>query len=174
MPRPIEAAGFAELVTALEGYRIANGIPVGDPKGDILAYIAKKTYRSNIPDAHQPQPSTEPKTLRDRVTQWLSDRFMGAQSRSLQLVDEQEAQRRADICVSCPRNQTWKVGCPPCISNNERVVLLLTQGKQVSNSSLLLGCESCGHDNESAVWLQRELLGQVGEDAPTYCWMRDK
>lgn len=164
-----EESGLAEIITWLQGYRIANGIQIGTPEADVLAYIAKKQYRPTEPGAFQAPPAV-PQTLRDRVTNWLSQRFHLART-TVQLVDPETAAARAAICSNCPENQNWKHGCPPCIANNERVVLLLTQGR---TSNGLQGCNVTGQENNAAVNLAKEHLdlSQVTKTIPQ-CWMRE-
>jgi len=174
MPRPIEATDEVSLAQALRDYRIANGIPVGDPATDVAVSIA-----SRLPQYHEPPPHAvsiiNPKTLRDRVTSWLSERFAGAHAGALQLVSDEEANRRAEICARCPRNQEWRHGCPPCVNNNERIVLLMTQGQFTGFRQVLNACEVFGHELNSAVKLDKKHLNDSGkEEAPPQCWMREE
>lgn len=170
-------AGYEEIVNWLRGFRIANGHPLGAPQQDVDLYILRSNPRQsgNVPEAPAYQPTTVvPKNFRERVTNFLASTFASAESGAIQYVQEEESEERAQTCVDCPHNQSWKTGCPPCVENAERVVLMITQGKRTSLDKRLEGCDICGHSNQVAVVLNESHLKHREhflESLPDFCWL---
>jgi hypothetical protein len=162
---------YQHLVDWLKGYRIANGLPLGDPAQDVLSYHNKINPSSPVP--FQAPTISPPKNFRERVTQWLSNRFQDIQAGTLVYVEDPIAKERAAICVNCPHNQNWKVGCPPCVDNAERLILMITKGRTIDKN--LMACGVAGHSNEAAVTLDEKHLkhrNQYQDQLPDFCWMK--
>lgn len=160
-----------ELLTKwLADYRIANGLPLGDPAQDVMTHH-RKTNPANLP--HITPTISPPKNFRERVTQWLANRFNDTRSGALVYVDEDLAKERAAICAGCPQNQNWKIGCPPCVDNAERQILMITKGHVMEHN--LQACAIAGHPNEAAVLLDEKHLKHrtnYKEELPEFCWMK--
>lgn len=172
-----EEPGYEELVQWLKGYRIANGKETGDPAHDINIFVARNNprQRGEVPEPNPYAPTVViPKTFREEVTNWLSDRFLGATVTPPEIVPVEEAETRAQICADCPNNQVWKTGCPPCVENAERIVVMFTQGRKTSCDSKLGACQVTKQSNQVAVNFGAKHL-QYDEATknklPSFCWL---
>lgn len=168
---PITASDYESLIDAIIKDRANNQRPIGDPPREYQAYVVK--HWPHFAGAASPTISspvkTEGKTLRERVTNWLANRY--SQKGNSELVSEEEAERRAKICSQCPHNQEEGNDCPPCVKNNQRISFLLREGRQTATP--IKACEIMGQDNSAAVWLPIKMLNlsKVSE-APDFCWMK--
>lgn len=172
----IESDTFENLITGVTNYRIANQRKLGNPGADIESYICS-TYPQQCNLSQPPVSDTfvednpEGANFRERVTQWSANRY--ARVGSIALVEQDEANRRAAICLTCPQNQEWRIGCPPCISATERTLVLLRQNQNAEPTTL--GCALSGQDNATAVWMPESLLKhrvQYLDSLPDHCWMK--
>lgn len=161
-----------ELDKKVTRFRSDNGLEMGNPPVETTEYLCAKW-----PHYCRPSPSSEAdespkdKTLRQRTTNWLANRFSQSQSIK-ELEDESVAEERASICYGCPMNQDNKVGCPPCVVENDRMSFVLRQGR--STKVKVGGCFITGQDNEAAAFLKPEMLAyakKYSEFLPSYCWL---
>lgn len=82
-------------------------------------------------------------------------------------VTQEEAERRADICVTCPKNKRVS-GCWPCVMAVPLFHILLPD-VQTSKDEKLFGCAACKCALKKKVHVRRELL--AGDTYPSHCWM---
>jgi len=80
-------------------------------------------------------------------------------------VPQEEAERRAVICSTCPLNVTVQ-GCWGCAGMIKKVVSLVGN-KQTSRDSALESCKVCGCVLRAKVWLP---LAADGLEYPSHCW----
>lgn len=80
-------------------------------------------------------------------------------------VSQEEAERRAKICITCPFNVVVQ-GCWGC-SNILKKVVELVGNKQTSLDSALESCKVCGCVLRAKVWLP---LTPDGLEYPAHCW----
>ena len=88
-------------------------------------------------------------------------------------VDSQEAERRAEICASCPMNVPV-AGCTACRRLASSLFPSLKDHSTAFDAELK-GCGGCGCDLKLKVWLPFEVLPDGTEDAGMYdeaCWIR--
>lgn len=174
----ITSTGFNELVDALTKDRTQNGRPIGDPIGDIRAYVLREfpQYAGSVSVARPPvDEDALANNLRERVTVWSSNRYALRTSGHTELVSQEEANRRAEICQVCPKNQDYPHDCPSCVTALERTLFLLRQGK--TSNPPLKACEITGQDNNTAVFLPDSMLQhrkkfqtQLEDEVPQ-CWL---
>jgi hypothetical protein len=91
-----------------------------------------------------------------------------------QLVDVEEAERRASICVSCPKNVPLKGICGVCAGLMTWSVKL-AGGLKTSHDENLFACGVCGCSNRLSVFAPIEILKDdrfVPEAFPLRCWKR--
>lgn len=97
-------------------------------------------------------------------------RFMSAISNwNGQLVPREEAERRAKICVGCPKNQSVR-GCWGCAGLLKQVVGFLQGQKGTTVDSALESCGVCGCVLRAKVWMP--LNTEDGLEYPSHCWQR--
>ncbi len=140
-------------------FRVENDLPIGDPEAEIRAYVGgtRISLGQSI-------------TLRQRVTSWKTNR----QFQSHELVDEPEAERRAQICRDCPMNvQHWQDGCGACFAKTKQDLLALRQAREVKTK--VGACNILGWDNSTSVWLTEASLKnriQHLDKLPGFCWAK--
>lgn len=161
----------SSLVEKIKQFRIDNGIfPIGDPMADLIDYYLKNwpafvlgQVKGKVQIAARV--GNKPRLL-DRVAQWALDL---SRTQGIEYVYEEQAKQRAQICLSCPKNRQWRT-CAACTdltkATDRRInVVLGSRGRYPS----LLGCQSCGHDNAAAVWLNSGI--NRASDVPEFCWV---
>jgi hypothetical protein len=98
------------------------------------------------------------------AAQWMKKRSF---------VSQAEADTRAEICASCPKNIAIE-GCRPC-RGLIKYTLELVGNKHTPFDEQLGACEVCGCSNQAQVHLPLEALkkGITKKMAfPDYCWKR--
>lgn len=184
-----EAASYEDLIAQLAQYRAANGLPLGDPQYDIDKYICSKFPNmcgGRMPD---PEEGVDPielsygkpvkRTPRERVMQWAANRMHSA---TIEFVDKEVAENRAEICGSCPMRRPWNdaiEGCPGCADYVQQAEVNLFKIRAGRKTTAQIGghmCDIAGHDLETACWLEEPALrhrrnyrGQF----PDACWLKD-
>jgi len=92
-------------------------------------------------------------------------------------VEQEEADRRARICVDGPFNQP-SVGCTPCTKFVERIAAVV--GDRATPYDVgLKGCSVCGCENKSQVWfpldaLQKSMTPELNAKFGDWCWKKRK
>lgn len=165
------------LAAAIEKYRLNNGIPLGDPKKDVVDYICGNwshfCNKTEFTGYLEPNVSTDA-TFLTRVSAWVTKLWnIGANN----FVPEKEAQRRAEICKSCPLNQDFRAGCKSCIQGTDRMVFLWSKGKTIPHDLFhsLKGCRATGAHLQASVFAnkQPEISEQEIAQLPAHCWRRN-
>jgi hypothetical protein len=93
------------------------------------------------------------------------------------LVAQEEAERRANICATCPFNVEYHRPCAGLCGELKSLVESIVGAARVSQESRLKSCSLCGCFLGAAVWLpvdlQRSVLSetQTGQfDNVEWCW----
>lgn len=176
----LHAINEEELVRQIFEYRLRNNIPTGDIERDIDAYYCAQwpTACHREPSDHIPEEAPRAplsEALIKRVTRWAAELVHRQPKGGYSLVSAEEAVRRGNICVGCPKNQPWRVGCRGCSNNTATVLTSLRKLQNSKRSTELVGCEVAGWDNETAVWMPADALSVSGvqaEQLPERCWKR--
>lgn len=89
-------------------------------------------------------------------------------------VAKDEAQRRANVCGSCPFNQQPQ-GCSSC--NQGKLLGLVNRivgGEKLQGDDRLHACTLCGCSLKAKVWLEIEVLQRHtgGVNFPEWCWLK--
>lgn len=85
-------------------------------------------------------------------------------------VDTEEAERRADICSSCPHNSK-AVGCSFCMQILPKVMGMVGN-RTTSHDDVLESCDRCSCSLRAKVWLPMDVVaGGKVLTLPRYCWM---
>lgn len=88
------------------------------------------------------------------------------------LVDQSLADKRAQICTTCPENIPI-VGCMGC-SGLVPKLLKATKGASTEYDNKLRGCGVCGCQLKAKVHLPDEVVGDDDLEFPEHCWMNNK
>lgn len=99
-----------------------------------------------------------------------------------QLVDQNTANTRAEICAGCHNNlastEVRKTCCGGGAASNAALWVarhMIIQNKTTPMDKQLLVCGLCGCDLKIKVWAPLQALKQTKEDAnawPTFCWCK--
>jgi hypothetical protein len=176
----LEAINEEELIKRIFEYRLRNNIPVGDIERDIDDY-----YCSRYPDACHREAKDEPgrenvpsevaEPLLQRVSRWAALQIHAQPKGGYELVSQEQANARGLICVGCPNNRHWRSGCSGCSSSTAAVLAQLRKLQTSRHQGDLTGCQVCGWDNSTAVWMQTSVLpltqGQI-DSLPDRCWRK--
>jgi hypothetical protein len=173
-PLRIEADSLLQLKEAVIRYRLQLSIDVGDVDREVEDYICGLTpsqcYRIGV----NPEPPKGNKPgfipLIQRIMAWREQVNL-KQNRFY--TNPPEAQRRAQICISCPHNVHWHTSCQPCNSDADTKLFLLRGGRQTGFDGDLHGCRVVGQCNRSAVWMDNStLIKDNADQTPERCWLR--
>lgn len=85
------------------------------------------------------------------------------------LVERSEAERRAAICVGCPKNKSVR-GCWGCAGLLKKVVSFLQGKKGTTVDAALESCAVCCCVLRAKVWMP--LNTEDGLEYPSHCWQR--
>jgi hypothetical protein len=87
------------------------------------------------------------------------------------LVEQDEAERRAAICATCPKNVDLHVACPSCVKLD--ALIAETKGDRATSlDASLRNCEVCRCHNSTAVFFPLESMSNKGLTFPDFCWKR--
>ncbi len=93
-----------------------------------------------------------------------------------QLVDQEEANRRAAICATCPKNADKIVEF--CVSCSTRSLVghinqFLTS-RHTPNDPMLKTCQICSCDLRMKCWCPKDAMDEpeLREKWPDHCWMK--
>lgn len=91
--------------------------------------------------------------------------------RSDAFVSQEEADRRAAICLGCPKNIDPQGGCPAC-SGIHRLAEQVKGNRHSKHDGGLKSCEICGCMLKAKVWINSDILDKAdaGLEWPDYCW----
>ena len=94
------------------------------------------------------------------------------------VVDQETAQKRADICIKCPMNRHGSILTQSVASAIKRYLEFKSKiGLRVDGEKLLFHCEACGCVNRLQIWCPNKFFSShnSGEDIEKYhpdCWKR--
>lgn len=162
--------GINELVKAVQSHLEGNGIP--EPENLIRLmheYLCERL----------PQNCVEMNPARERIVSlWqLARRFYRAvKSAAINgLVSQEEAERRAVICSTCPNNRGIEIatcqGCYTARFVTEAATALST--KHTSLDGQLDTCSLCQCRLSLKIFVPVSGMQEKGIEWPSHCWMRE-
>jgi len=150
--------------------RKRNNMPPGDPHLEVTEQACKQEpaacQETNDGREQARQAHLKVASIKVRLLQWLSrlktpvDHF----------VEPAEAQRRADICATCPKALGLPEGCGSCRKASEEMRRGIIGPRKEDARLVHRGCDVFGSDLATQVWL--ELLSEDQADAPANCWRK--
>lgn len=161
------------LVAAVRDHRIANGYPLPPGWEDELETEVCKQYDPGTCHYVDETPNAEVRSI--HIADVKNFLLVAAtwMTNDHKFVSQEEAERRAAICVDCPKNQEI-AGCTSC-SNLVAAVTGLVGGRATKHDPYLKGCAVCSCSNKAQVHLPLEVL-QKGVTAdmefPSHCWKK--
>lgn len=168
----MNANSWEGLLDQVAKHRRSNNLPVPFNLSDIVAkQLCERQPEACVKREIKHNPNSK---LDLNVALRFTRTLMSA---GLKRVDQQEADRRAEICASCPDNIEPQ-GCTPCRASVIKRVINLTVGdRQTTYDSELKSCKYCGCFNKAQVWFPLESLQKTITDAenqalPEHCWKK--
>ena len=169
----LTASTMDGLIRAVCGYRKANGYGQStDTRGEIEQQMCESfdphTRAFNCRDSEYPAPLTavgwqHVASFIKVLAKFVTDRP--------EFVPQEEAERRAEICLVCPYNVPL-AGCGVCRAGIEEAMGFLG-GRETSRDAGLRACGVCGCSNRAQVHIPLDVLrAGVRGDAkfPPNCW----
>lgn len=151
----IRAGTFNDLVIAVMNYRIANELPVEDVRREVEEWICRNTKAKCRPDRPSGPGSDRKIGVADL---WRFLKTMGNWLVGATLVDQAEAERRAEICAGCRFNGDVSDGsCWGCSGILDKITAVIgDRGTRMGEA--LKNCQVCGCLNKIAVWAPLDVL----------------
>lgn len=166
----------SNLVSQVKAFRIQAGIDYGDPEADVAEFIKTVSPINNrFPQRPHQASKIQIEQARgfrpyiERIKTWLHQ-MSGKQPR---LLIEDEADARADVCMGCPHNVKWAVGCVPCNEAIKSRGQNIRQRPRYKHDSKLGACRLHDLHISTAVFLDREALPSINPNAPQNCWLHN-
>lgn len=117
---------MAQVVKKLEEFRVINGIPLGHPEKEVLEYYAKSfPYMVIEGDDKAEAPKSEQS---NRFAHWIRTVWKNPPKKFL---PEKEAERRWNICKTCPFNTKLSTDKDPESLELSRRQFILSRGMNV-------------------------------------------
>jgi len=97
-----------------------------------------------------------------------------------ELVSQDEANRRASICATCPYNARYRNPCGSAMCNEmKRLVVALVGGNKTTHDEAIHGCAVCKCVLKAKVWVPESVIRavdgpEIAEKYPENCWLFTK
>lgn len=170
VPFRVEGHDEASVVDAIAKHRSAANLPPGYPLQEYREWLCSAWPHFCTGGNAQVEPSLSGgEHISKRVAEWISVFF-----RTLNITDlvsQQEAERRAEICSRCPKNIVYNdSGCGSCLQTIEQLSLIYKANRQTPFDRELRACSAIGQHNGTAVWAKS--LPPHSADVPQECWRK--
>lgn len=106
------------------------------------------------------------------IVRWVKAMYNFATKSQFQLVDQQEAERRAKICAACP-HQIPTSGCWGC-KGIAGMLPAIAGASSTSYDGQLKACGVCGCYNAVSVHLPLEVQQDSHLNFPDHCWKKSQ
>lgn len=164
---------FQGLVQKVIQHREVNGYPPGNPEAEVEEFICDIEPGSCTKGLSKP-PARAIK-IQDvlRFTKTMAQHvWQGGE-----LVSQEEANRRAEICASCVYNVPTD-GCEGCHNPGiSKAIKDMLGVKTTEHTDSLQTCWWCGCFNKVQIWfhinvLRKALEPEIQKDLPNHCWKK--
>jgi len=174
----INGTSYENVAEQLLKYRVSNQLPLGRPYEEVCAYVCG-TWPHFCTDQEPVGlvPESSKPTFTIEVLQWVQLLWKRQAHVPQPLVNDMEANRRAEICKDCPFQKDWSdYGCGTCVDSVRRQSLVFRAGKDVAGTKKPMGCSILGQENHAAVWAAKGSLPDMTPEQkaqlPAPCWRR--
>ncbi len=166
------AGDWDSLVTAAKDHRRVMKLPIPD---DLVALMEDQLCAQLTPEwcEHRGLPYVETRMSWGDMLDGMNVFKLWAQN-GMELVPQEEAERRSDICAGCYLNVSIP-GCGPC-HGMARIVSEAVGAKKTRNEHLLKACGVCKCLNSAAVHFPLDILNETDTPArqasypAEFCW----
>lgn len=157
---------FGDMVGNCEKLLISKGIT---PPVDLVSQIENNLCDRLAGDINcVPCTSVQQKLGFGEIVRWVRAMYNFAINNKFQLVEQEEAERRAKICAACP-HQINTSGCWGC-KGIAGMLPAIAGARQTSYDQQLRACGICGCYNAVSVHLPVEAQGGEDLEFPDFCW----
>jgi hypothetical protein len=161
------------MVLEVREHRIANGVLLSPGWEDELESDVCKNYGPETCKFVDSTPDNGPRSIHvSDVKNFL--RVLGSWMTSgTGYVEQEEAERRAEICAACPKNQTIE-GCTAC-SNLVGTISAILGSRATKYDVVLKGCAVCSCSNQAQVHIPLDVLKKgvtQNMEFPDHCWKK--
>jgi hypothetical protein len=172
----LRAHTFDLLYPMITEYRMRHGIPPGNAEADVDAFVCAKWPHMCQPESGDgPTPEMRGRKMSGRIAAWAALKAREMPVGGYALVDDGVALERATACQTCPYNRAWKTDCAPCNATSEALLGVIRRLRRVKIDNSLLGCEVCGNDINTAVFMPDETVKPSDIERPRLppgCWIK--
>lgn len=168
----LKSPSLTALLKQIRAHRVANNIPIGVAINQEIENACCKELLARYPNYNGCVDSNDQTPFRGKMN--ISHVFDFLKTAAVWLakgakfVDQAEANRRAEICLGCPKNSD--IGnCIPCGAGS---LLKSIKGGSTLLDDKLHVCGACGCYLPAKIWFPKEVMTREGV---TYqvgrCWM---
>lgn len=162
---------WKDLQNRVKTYREINSIYIGDVWADIVIQVCARLpnfCRSNAPVV--PPRRRESNSLNTRISAWVGQLLAAKRMGKVSFVPDDEARRRASICLGCPMQKPMARTCGACITLVDRSRRIVFGHKDPVHQGLL-SCDALGEDSVLAVHLVQPP--REPHLVPSFCWRKE-
>lgn len=170
----LQAESVDTLAAVIEKYRLNNGFPLGNPRQDVVNYICSnwphfctEQDQGSFIEGRPPGPQA---ALAIRAAAWVTRLWnIGANN----FVKQDEAERRAAICLKCPMNQDFRAGgCSSCVQGTDRLAYVWLAGRKIKDGPAYKACRATGAHLQAAVFANQspDMSGEEMSRLDSACW----
>lgn len=172
----IEGGDFGELVLRVLDYNVKHGLPTDNLAAIVEDEICRRKGIKCAPPRPAPDGSTRTIGVADV---WRFLFTMKTWMKNGTIVDQDEAERRAEICAGC-RFQVTPTGCFGC-SGILGTLFAIIGDRKTRMDHALQSCGICGCENRVSCWAPMHVLTQASPNLEypadtdgngTPCWKR--
>lgn len=166
----IRASGWKQLERKVREYRERNRFEVGDPWQEIMAQVCARVpgHCRNSEPPKKTRTGTG-LTFNQRVLAWAAWALGRKRVNDWSEVSSEEANRRAAICATCPKQKSLNLACTACVATLTRARRILRNERESEHQNLF-PCAVLGEDCVSTV--HANLSPSSNPDLPAHCWRR--
>lgn len=170
----IRGTTFRMVVDRVIAHRRANGYPIGLGLEDEIEEQLCLTYPNECSEAAGGVPRKYQHTLTDVVN---GTRVMlSFKAHGSQLVSREEAERRAQICMKCPYNDTFIKPCSGICQELKNLVSHIIDRQGTQYDQHLHSCNLCGCFLQASIWvpLEDQCAGVNEEMRQKFAYTKEK
>lgn len=163
----LKAGSFRGVLKKIKHYRKLNSFPPGNPEEELATQVCQRVPMMCFDDSNSwahPKPPTT--SLKSRVLKWLSDLTQVTPV----FVSPPEVQKRAEICLRCPKMGPMEKGCSTCRDAIREMQTVIARGRKLDGR--LMCCSILGTDLKVATLIADSRLNDPS--LPDGCWRKVK
>lgn len=173
----ITGGDLQNLVYNINEYRVTNSLPLGDANAEAQDWLCRTSGARCVPAVPvEHVPGRKARAVDVARFLWA----LAAWMKTTETVSQEEADRRAEICIGCPFNvPVDDTACWGCFNLTARIMRVIGNRRTRFDEGLKF-CGLCGCSNVVSAFVPLSVLGKahkleefpadIGNGAP--CWKR--